>query len=221
MIDKIYAYGDSFTAGDGVSNNEAWPAKLSELLTVPEVNRGVPGGSNKLSIINLLDDFIKIKSPEKTFVVFSWTGISRTAVYFEEKERWENILLGHEPYDPFLKKKKEEWYAYVYDDFEGLMDYYSQQIFVSSFLTARNVPFVFVNSFLEHYLVREKFDKKYSNIVKLLPADKYVLGYDNSIYQSYCVDKKMTCSDGYHPSAEAHRELAIEIKTFAEKLKII
>ena len=218
-INEIYAYGDSFTAGDGVASSSAWPNKLGKLLKIPVSNRGVPGGSNKLSIINLLNDFADIKNPEQSLVVFSWTGISRTAVYFEEKKTWENILMGHEPYEPFVQEKKKLWFGQVYNDYEGLMEYYSQQIFVSSFLKSRNVPYVFMNSFLENYIVKESFDTQYQNMVKLLPVDRFVHGHDKSIYQLYCVDQGMTCKDGYHPSVKAHRLISKDIKAFLENLK--
>jgi len=221
MIDKIYAYGDSFTAGDGVASKDAWPAKLGDLMKTPVINKGIPGGSNKLSIINLLNDFADIENPERTLVVFSWTGISRTAVYFPEKKQWENILLGHEPYEPYLKKMKDAWYEHVYNDYEGLMEYYMQQIFVASFLEARNIQYAFINSFLEGYIDKEPFESQYKNMVKLLPTNKFVLGYDTSIYEVYCLAKGMKCSDGYHPSEEAHADLAKKIKLFLRDIRLI
>lgn len=220
MIDKIYAYGDSFTAGDGVASKDAWPAKLADLMKTPVVNRGIPGGSNKLSIINLLNDFADIENPERALVVFSWTGISRTAVYYPEKKQWENILLGHEPYEPYLKKMKDAWYEHVYNDYEGLMEYYMQQVFVASFLESRNVQYAFINSFLENYIDKEPFENQYKNMVKLLPTKKFVLGHDKSIYEVYCVGKGMKCSDGYHPSEEAHAELAKKIKLFLRDARL-
>lgn len=215
-INEIYAYGDSFTAGDGVDPTDAWPAKLGKLLDKPVFNKGVPGGSNKLSIINLLNDFANIKNPEHTLVLFSWTGISRTTVYLEEKKKWENILLGHEPYELALKEKKQLWYEKFYTDYEGLMEYYSQQIFVSSFLKSNNVPHAFINSFLEDYIVKDQFNEQYKNIVELLPTKSFVLGYNDSIYQKYCVGLNMACSDGYHPSADAHTLIASKIKSFVD-----
>jgi hypothetical protein len=217
MIDKIYTYGDSFTSGDGVAPKSAWPIKLGKLLKTPVVNKGMPGGSNKLSIINLLNDFSDIENPERTLVVFSWTGISRTAVYFPEKKIWENILLGHDPYEPYLKKMKDAWYEHVYNDYEGLMEYYMQQIFVASFLESRNIQYAFINSFLENHLHREPFEDQYKNLVKLLPTDKFVLGYDKSIYEVYCIGEDMTCSDDYHPSEKAHAAIAKKIKLFFNK----
>jgi hypothetical protein len=221
MIDKIYAYGDSFTAGDGVEPKDAWPVKFSELMKTPVINRGVPGGSNKLSIINLLNDFADIKNPEKALVIFSWTGISRTAVYYEEKKEWENILLGHDPWDPKLKKLKDVWYENVYSDYEGLMDYYTQQIFVSSFLESRNIQYAFINSFLEGHIDKEPFENQYKNMIKLLPTKKFVLGHDKSIYGIYCIDKEMRCADGYHPNEQAHAELAKKIKLFLRDIRLI
>jgi len=221
MIDKIYAYGDSFTAGDGIKSKDAWPAKLGDLMKTPVVNRGVPGGSNKLSIINLLNDFADIEHPARALVVFSWTGISRTAVYFPEKKQWENILLGHDPYEEYLKKMKDIWYEHFYSDYEGLMEYYMQQIFVASFLEARNIQYAFINSFLEGYIDKEPFENQYKNMVKLLPTKKFVLGYDTSIYEVYCLNKGLKCSDGYHPNEEAHAELAKKIKLFLRDIRLI
>ncbi len=221
MIDKIYAYGDSFTAGDGVASKDAWPAKLSKLLKIPAANKGIPGGSNKLSVINLLNDFADIENPESTLVVFSWTGISRTAVYFPEKKQWENILLGHDPYEEYLKNKKDMWYEHIYNDYDGLMEYYMQQIFVASFLESRNVKYAFINSFLESYLDKTPFEEQYKNLVKLLPIDKFVLGYDKSIYDIYCVGKGMKCSDDYHPSEKAHAAIAKKIKLFFNKSNVL
>jgi lysophospholipase L1-like esterase len=221
MIDKIYAYGDSFTAGDGVESKDAWPAKLGDMMKTPVINRGIPGGSNKLSVINLLNDFADIERPDKALVVFSWTGISRTAVYFPEKKQWENIMLGHDPWDPYLKKMKANWYEYVYSDYEALMEYYMQQIFVASFLEARKVQYAFINSFLEGYVDKEPFKDQYKNMVKLLPTKKFVLGYDKSIYAVYCNDKGMVCADGYHPNEEAHAELAKKIKLFLRDIRLI
>lgn len=221
MIDKIYTYGDSFTAGDGVASKDAWPAKLGDSMKTPVINRGVPGGSNKLSIINLLNDFSDIEHPEKALVVFSWTGISRTAVYFPEKQTWENIMLGHDPWEPYLKKMKDNWYEHFYSDYEGLMEYYMQQVFVASFLEARNVQYAFINSFLEGYIDKEPFELQYKNMVKLLPTKKFVLGHDKSIYGIYCIDKEMRCSDGYHPNEQAHAELAKKIKLFLRDIRLI
>jgi lysophospholipase L1-like esterase len=221
MIDKIYAYGDSFTAGDGIASKDAWPAKLSELMKTPVINRGVPGGSNKLSIINLLNDFADIEHPDRALVVFSWTGISRTAVYHPERKEWGNILLGHDPWDPYLKKMKDTWYEYVYNDYEGLMEYYMQQIFVASFLEARKVQYAFINSFLEGYIDKGPFEDQYKNMVKLLPTKKFVLGHDTSIHEVYCINKGMLCNDGYHPNEEAHAELAKKIKLFLRDIRLI
>lgn len=220
MIDKIYAYGDSFVAGDGVGLKDAWPAKLGKSMKTPVINRGIPGGSNKLSIINLLNDFSEIENPKNALVIFSWTGISRTAFYFPEKKQWENILLGHEPYEDYLKKMKNVWYEHVYNDYEGLMEYYMQQIFVASFLESRNVQYAFINSFLENYIDKEPFENQYKNMIKLLPTTKFILGHDQSIYDVYCVGKNMKCDDGYHPSKKAHADLAKKIKLFLKDVQL-
>jgi lysophospholipase L1-like esterase len=219
MIDKIYAYGDSFTSGDGVASEDAWPAKLGKSMKLPVVNKGIPGGSNKLSIINLLNDFADIENPEQVLVLFSWTGLSRTAIYHPEFKKWENVLLGYEPEDPYLKKKKDHWYEHVYNDYEGLMEYYTQQIFVASFLEAKKIPYAFINSFLEE-INKEPFEEQYKNMVKLLPTNKFVLGYNTSVYEVYCVNKGMKCSDGYHPNEKAHSALAKKVKTFLKNIQI-
>jgi lysophospholipase L1-like esterase len=208
MIKTIYIYGDSFVAGDGVATEEAWPSVLAQRLGMTVINRGIPGGSNKLSTINLLNDFADIENLDEVLVVFSWTGIMRTAFYHKGLATWRNVLVGHDPEDPELKKICDLWYGSIYNDYDGQMEFYSQQIFVSSFLASRNVKYIFINSFIEDYIDKEAFAKQYKNVVKLLPKDKFILGYDGSIFDILCKRLKMICADGYHPSAEGHKHLA-------------
>lgn len=221
MIKAIYAYGDSFVAGDGVDPDQAWPIILGKRLNVQVHNRGCPGGSNRLSIINFLNDFADIKKPREAFIAFSWTGIMRTAFYHKGLETWRNVLVGHDPKDSDLKRLQELWYGEMYNDYDGQFDFYSQQIFISSFLESRKVKYIFVNSFIEDYIDKEAFRKQYKNLVKLLPTDKFMLGYDSSIYDLFCKRLKMTCSDGYHPSVLGHEKIADIAELFMRENKII
>lgn len=221
MIKKIYAYGDSFTAGDGVKKEDAWPQLLANIMDLEVVNRGVPGGSNKLSVIHLLNDFAAIDNPEETLVLFSWTGIMRTAVYHKGMKSWQNILVGHDPQDPDLKALHDAWYGLLYNDYDGQLDFYSQQIFVSSFLESKNVKYAFINSFVENYIDKIAFAEQYNNIIKLLPKDKFVLGYDRSIYDIVCSVLNMRCADDYHPSEEGHAYVAAEFYKFIKDNNIV
>ena len=56
MYSKLYVYGDSFVHGDTISQELTWANKIGKEFGWEVFNRGVAGGSNKLSVINLLND---------------------------------------------------------------------------------------------------------------------------------------------------------------------
>lgn len=221
MIKTIYAYGDSFVAGDGVNPDEAWPVVLANRFNLKVKNNGVPGGSNKLSIITLLNDFADIEKPKEAFVIFSWTGIMRTAFYHKGLSTWRNVLVGHDPKDEELKKLNDLWFGQIYNDYDGQWEFYSQQVFVSSFLESRKIKYIFINSFVEEYIDKDAFRKQYKNLIKLLPKEKFILGYDSSIYDIFCKKLKMICQDGYHPSVLGHEKIADIAEIYLKENKLI
>jgi hypothetical protein len=233
MVKTIIAYGDSFVMGGGLTQSNqvypnSWPQLLGKKLSIESINRGVGGGSNKLSINNLLEDLDIIKQ-KKALIIFSWTSFQRT-VFFEEKHNnWLNYLIGFEHPDPYIQKKFRFYFESIYSDPDAVLTYYSQQLFLSSFLDSINAPHFFINSFNEFgYNNTKKFLSigqplrfKWSSIFNSIDRTKYMLGYDGSIYNFICKDLNKICSDGFHPSEEGHDILADAMVEYINKNKLI
>ena len=103
------AFGCSFTYGTGVKAVEAWPFLLGVN------NFGLPGSSND-KICRLAIEYIKLKSPKRIFVMWTfpnrreWIDDQRTVLRFKAddvKYRWEeaHLELQNEYWDHYNKSK--------------------------------------------------------------------------------------------------------------------
>lgn len=225
MIKRIIAYGDSFTAGHGVKETEAWPIVLGKMMGVPVNNRGIRGGSNKLSIVKLLNDFSAIGDPSEVLVAFSWTSASRTCFY---NHGWQNVLPNFEDKDVRVNNYAKKYYGHIYNDVDVLSDIVLQQIFLTSFFKERNIKYFFVNSlkdvspeFLESNSNTQLYLREHKSFLSLLDRERFMLGYNGSIFHDYCQSLDMRADDGYHPSAEAHKMVAARAFWFLFDQKIL
>ena len=148
MIDKIFAFGDSFIYGTGVAPEHSWISQLGQHLNIETVNAGISGGSNKLSIVKLFDYWTQIN--ENSLVVFAWTSPVRTAFYHSPSDNWENVQLGHYYEDVSIRTRVEHYYAHHYNDIEGYTEFYQQQIMLAGLLDNHNIKYCFINSFLDN-----------------------------------------------------------------------
>lgn len=208
FVNKILAYGCSFTYGDSVGIEHAWPKHLGDLFNVPVTNRGLSGGSNKLAMNRLFEDITQTEYAH-TLVVFSWTGIQRTTFYDDEYNQWIPLLVGHEPPDPKLANKSKLYFKYLYTDYDAMYTYYTQQLSVQAFLEARNIEYLFINAFKEDYIFYD--DNSLGAMRSSINKEKFVYGYENTIYNQICIKDKLIAIDGFHPSEEGHQAVAKEI----------
>lgn len=211
MISKLYAYGCSFTYGDIIGKENAWPNNLGKLLEIDVVNRGVNGGSNKISMNRLFEDITQCDYKD-VFVVFSWTGIQRTTFYNEERRQWIPCLMGHTSPDKEVAKMTKLYYKHFYNDYEALYNYYMQILSVQSFLKERNIRYLFINSFREDFIFYD--DETFGAFRSSIDKSKYVLGFDNNIYNEVCIKQNQRASDGFHPNEIGHQYIAKEIYDF-------
>jgi len=108
---KIWAYGDSFTAGDqdgpvgGSDLKElrknryeiSWAAQLSQILKCELTNRAVPGSSNFPQIDNLISDLPNIQQDDLVF--FGITSSLRERAYLPIRvSKFYNNLIKKERY---------------------------------------------------------------------------------------------------------------------------
>lgn len=207
MIDRIVSYGCSFVYGDGVKKDEAFPEQMGKMLNLPTRNRGVNGASNKLSITYLIDDMSK-EDYSNTLVILGWTGIQRTHVWNEIDNYWVPILPAWLPKEINHKELVKFYYGNMYTDFDAFNTFYQQQLLVQSLLKQLNIPYIFVNSFKEEYILYH--DDNLQKIIDMIDKSKFLFGYYNSIRKLICEGQKMICSDGWHPSTEGHTLIAEE-----------
>ena len=212
MIKKIIAYGDSFVQGGGLSQHrpmaihpESWPFQLGKKLDVPTINQGKGGGSNKLSIVKLMEDVSTGLLTKDTLVVFAWTGIQRTAYYDKDTDDWHNLLIGHTPQTPGQKLIHKMYYERMYSDYDSILQIYQKQMFIDFYLKWLGVKYFFVNSFSEFaYLPLHESPVQLDDTFK----ENYLLGYSNSLLTEIVKTRGLVCSDNYHPSIEGHAVIA-------------
>ncbi len=218
------AYGDSFVMGGGLLPENkvfpnSWPQLLGKKLGVPAVNRGVGGGSNKLAILNLLEDLPELLQKD-VLVVFSWTGIQRTVWFDPDTEVWVNYLIGHVPPSKELQKRYKFYFESFYSDTDAILTLYSQQLFLPKFLDSMGIPYFFINSFndMDQFI---HYRHHYPHIFNSIDKSKYMLGYDDSIYHRICQKFGRICEDKFHPSEVGHDILATMMVDYIKDNNII
>lgn len=209
MYSKLYVYGDSFVHGDTLNQELTWANKLGNEFGWEVHNRGVAGGSNKLSVINLLVDLSKIENLDDTLIIFAWTSIHRTCVYIEDNKAWYNVLVTYQNKIKKFKQVEEAYFKFLHTDFDGLYNIYMQKILVQSFLKQKNANYLFINSFTDDKLGLPELDEP-NLLEQFIEKDKYILGYTNSIRNEICFKYGLIGDDGFHPS-EAGHDLALQI----------
>jgi hypothetical protein len=217
MINKIFAYGDSFVIGTGVNPTASWISLLGKRLNLDVINRGVSGGSNKLSINILFADLKDIVDTPNHLVIFSWTSMLRSTFYYNDQ--WQNIQLGHHYEDAEIRNRVDTYYKRLYNDYEGYTEFYQQQIMLSGLLDSKKINYVFVNSFSDSPFDTNCFKEEKDYFEQFIDRNKYVLGKD-SIFNVVCNQQKMVCADGFHPSESGHIWMADKMISHLEQTKL-
>jgi hypothetical protein len=98
---KLHAYGDSWTEGQGTTNDRkewkdySWVKIISDKLGIISINNGVSGNSN-LNIFNkVVDDLIEGKIKDDDIVVIMWSSSLRDLVPFLPKNEWVSWSVKH------------------------------------------------------------------------------------------------------------------------------
>lgn len=206
MINKIFTFGDSFLSGHGVDSSDSWPAVIEQRLNVSVVNCSISGSSNKLNIIKFLENLEDITSNKNNLVLFAWTSPVRTTFYNIDNSSWENVQLGHYYQDNKTRSRVEQYYREYYNDYEGYIEFYQQQLLLTGFLDSRNIRYFYIKSFFDAP-TGPSIVKDRDYLEKFIDNSKYLLP-KRSIYDVVCVEKNMVCSDRFHPSKQGHIWLA-------------
>lgn len=183
---KLHAYGDSWTEGQGTTEdrnewkNYSWVKVVSDKLGISSINNGISGNSN-LSIFNkVVDDLIEGKINENDIVVVMWSSSLRDVVPFLPKNEWVSWSVKHlveyphkfvesyqsenEKYDNFLHSFKK---LFITDLFN--QNYYNivnqnYIIFLQKMFEFYNIKYVMFDAF-ESMIIDIKKDDDKTNII--------------------------------------------------------
>lgn len=216
MYSKLYVYGDSFVHGDTTPQDLTWANKLSKELNLEIYNRGVAGGSNKLSVINLLNDLSELSNYDDILIIFAFTSMHRTCFYIEDNDKWYNVIPNYQNKVKKLNLIEVNYYKLMHTTNDALYNLHAQKMFVQSILSQLKIQHFFINSFLERNIFVNGLER-FNLLEKLIDKEKYLLGYENSIRDEVCFKYGLVADDGFHPSEDGH-ELAMNlIKNDLEK----
>ncbi len=178
---KLYAYGDSWTEGQGCDsekeelikdrlvlqdfrNNYSWPNYLSSLLKSNFENKGFSGRANNLIFNDVISDLRNGNIHKNDLVVIAWSSSLRDYVHFLPKGEWiswssdELKFLPHK----FLESYKfgDEKYNTFLERYKG---FFLQNMFNQTYYNIINQNYiVFLQKILEtyevNYLMCDAFD---------------------------------------------------------------
>ena len=178
---KLYAYGDSWTEGQGCRleeelsikdrmilkdfrNKYSWPIKLANKLGCDHENNGWSGKANNLIFNDVISDLRNGKIHKGDLVVIMWSSSLRDHVHFLPKGEWiswsikELTLLPH---------KFFESYKYGDDKYNGFLEEYKKfflhNMFNQNYYNIVNQNYIiFLQKMLEeydvNYLMLDAFD---------------------------------------------------------------
>jgi hypothetical protein len=98
---KLHAYGDSWTEGQGTTDNReewknySWVKIISNKLGIDSINNGVSGNSNIKIFNKVVDDLIEGKIKNDDIVVIMWSSSLRDLVPFLPKNEWVSWSIKH------------------------------------------------------------------------------------------------------------------------------
>ncbi len=170
---KLYAYGDSWTEGQGAiieeeqkikdrmvlkdfRNKHSWPVMLANKLNCDHENNGWSGKANNLIFNEVINDLRNGKIHKGDLVVIMWSSSLRDHVHFLPKGEWiswsikELTLLPH---------KFFESYKFGDDKYNGFLEDYKrfflENMFNQNYYNIINQNYIiFLQKMLDEYGVK-------------------------------------------------------------------
>lgn len=228
MTDIIYANGDSFTYGVGLSDqSEAYPYLIAKEKQCFLYNDGYPGASHDRILRRTLQ-FISENQNQKMFVIIGWGFARRMEFYYDtvkDREETEDnyIRYSSEPLDERTKHR------YPDEECRQFIELYDRNftnrnaattraltriISLQSVLKSLNIPYLFFNSAwtLPHH----------PTLISMIDTNRYY-GFQNlrTTFNNW------TWNNGYtgrtelgHPDADAHKSWAEELQSYLTMWKL-
>lgn len=188
---RLYAFGDSWTAGHGVNikiensiesieerrifrNSKSWPQILADTLNVDHYNLSISGCSNN-DIFNTIIESIKsskIKSGD--LIVIMWSSTLRDGVPFFPNKEWhiwgQNYITSKHKDKWFISKESTLTSNPTYNDFLiRYKEFYINELYNENYYNIINQNYIlFIQHLCEYYKINylfcDAFDKMINNI---------------------------------------------------------
>ncbi len=202
-VDSVVAFGDSLTAGFGVSDNETWPYLNSERLDADLDNYAVSGATT-FDVIRQVETF-NSSTGEK--MIFLWVGANDAKKLFEPSVFRNN-------YEQLLEKLSEVENAHVFvmtipdasrlpvaEDVENDVNRIAQRLGFGQ-ISVRG-------------LVQEVISV-YNRIIKQTAEE-----HDVTVIEMYqpmeAMNDTLITEDGFHPNEQGHKRIEERIRTRIEE----
>jgi hypothetical protein len=209
---KLYAYGDSWTEGQGAiieeeqkikdrmvlkdfRNKHSWPLMLANKLNCDHENNGWSGKANNLIFNEVINDLRNGKIHKGDLVVIMWSSSLRDHVHFLPKGEWiswsikELTLLPH---------KFFESYKFGDDKYNGFLEDYKrfflENMFNQNYYNIINQNYIiFLQKMLDEYGVKHLMLDAFDLMIQDLNGDDDVTHLINK--KNYWGFKKQTIRD--------------------------
>ena len=203
----IYAIGDSFTYGDELDSQEqAWPAVLSNLISKPVINKGRPATGNTRIVKRVIDTVIdqaeviiigwsdcnRQEFADEIGIYDIWAGRNYRAFQIEDPTHRVNLIKYLTAYDT-----PEYYYA----------DWLRQIILVQSLCKLHNIPCVMFVACGAHDS-HKQYHTKFQKLVDQIDTSMFVDGMFNSVAE-WCYGTPY--GPNGHPLEAGHKIIADKI----------
>lgn len=193
---KVWAFGCSFTTGDGLSNPVpgmpnvlAYPQLVANHFGMTCMNKGKSGSSNKSIHHRIMNRF---QGDENDIVLVTWTYPHRSCILTDREE--ETVISLHSAQSESPGNISEAFYEHFYSDYESNFELNLRMHHAYQYLSSMNVRQIHIMYDLKLFR-REKFNTTPVQTFDFKTIkNKHPLG-----------------EDGLHPGENAHTEYAATI----------
>jgi lysophospholipase L1-like esterase len=186
---KLFAYGDSWTEGQGVNpkkeesliereerkhfrNSKSWPKVLSDLIGCNHQNQSLSGSNNNDIFNSVINDIKSDILNSGDMVIIMWSSSLRDSVPFFPENEWHIWGLNY-----IKEDYKKKWFIQkdltrnpTYNNFLiNFKEFFIEELFTQDYYNIINQNYIlFLQKLFEHYHINyifcDAFDKMISNI---------------------------------------------------------
>jgi hypothetical protein len=204
-MNKLYAFGDSFTFGSDLSDcnnndikhsNSTWTALLAKDKSLNYICHAYPGISNQSIVRKFFDNLQLIDKND--FVVINWTWTNRWDFYNINETKWESVR-PNSTNSIFYKNYIKYFQSELWDKLETLKAINLLQ----AILKNNNIKFIMT------CVDDLAFDTKWHcpTYIENLQnnAIQDIIWFNNLGFYNWAKENKYEISNNWHPLEEAHK----------------